>query len=97
MENAVKHGVGAHAGEGVVRVIARREGASLRLEVEDRCQGEHLGIVEAGTGIALQTLRERLAKRFGEAAAIELVPHDRGMCARVTVPWIETAQEKEAA
>ncbi|MAQ15963.1 MAG: hypothetical protein CMN30_14365 [Sandaracinus sp.] len=95
VENAVKHGVGAHAGEGVVRVIARREDDTLRIEVEDHCQGEHVGVIEAGTGIALQTLRERLGKRFGDDASLELIPGADGMCARVTLPW--TALDEQAA
>jgi len=97
VENAVKHGVGAHAGEGVVRVIARRDGGTLRLEVEDESQGEHVGIIEAGSGIALQTLRERLAKRFGGEASLELEPTELGMCARVTLPWHAKGEEKSAA
>jgi len=97
VENAVKHGVGAHAGEGVVRVIARRDGATLRLEVEDESQGEHVGTIEAGTGIALQTLRERLAKRFGENASLQLEPREHGMCAQVTLPWQALDEERDAA
>jgi len=97
VENAVKHGVGAHAGEGVVRVIARRDGGTLRLEVEDESQGEHVGTIEAGTGIALQTLRERLAKRFGDAASLQLEPIEHGMCARVTLPWQALDEERDAA
>ncbi len=97
VENAVKHGVGAHAGEGVVRVIARRDGGTLRLEVEDESQGEHVGTIEAGSGIALQTLRERLAKRFGDRASLQLEPTELGMCARVTLPWQALDEEKNAA
>ena len=100
VENAVKHGVAAHAGEGIVRVIARRDGGTLVIEVQDHCKGEYVGIVEAGTGIALQTLRERLAKRFGDVASLELLPRDDGMCARVTLPWAaldERIETKSAA
>jgi LytS/YehU family sensor histidine kinase len=86
VENAVKHGVGAHE-SGVVRIEARREGRALIVEVHDESEGEHLGKVEAGHGIALKTLRERLTKRFGESATLELVPKERGTIARVTLPW----------
>lgn len=88
VENAVKHGVGAHDGEGIVRVIARRQEDTLRIEVEDHCTGTHIGTLEDGTGIALDTLRQRLAHRFPEAS-ITLVPTDHGMRACVTFPWSE--------
>jgi len=78
--------VGAHE-SGVVRIEARREGRALIVEVHDESEGEHLGKVEAGHGIALKTLRERLTKRFGESATLELVPKERGTIARVTLPW----------
>ena len=99
VENAVKHGVAAHAGEGIVRVITRRDGGTLRVEVHDISQGEHLGTVEAGTGIALQTLRERLSKRFGAEATLELQPlppPQRGMCALVILPWEALTTSKRA-
>ncbi|MCA9613252.1 MAG: histidine kinase [Sandaracinus sp.] len=86
VENAVKHGVGAHE-TGVVRLEARREGRALIVEVHDQSEGEHLGKLEAGHGIALKTLRERLTKRFGDSATLELLPKERGTIARVTLPW----------
>ncbi|HJL04513.1 MAG TPA: histidine kinase [Polyangiaceae bacterium LLY-WYZ-15_(1-7)] len=93
VENAVKHGVAAHAGGGTVHIAARRERRKLRIEVVDTSDGEHLGVVSGGSGIALKTLRERLAKRFQGEARLELVPHERGMCARVTVPWPDVAPD----
>jgi two-component system, LytTR family, sensor kinase len=101
VENAVKHGVGAHE-SGVVRIEARREGRSLIVEVHDQSEGEHLGKLEAGHGIALKTLRERLTKRFGESATLELLPKERGTIARVTLPWQAVTpeggrEEKDAA
>lgn len=92
VENAVKHGVGAHQ-SGVVRIRARRDGRALVVEVCDQSEGEHLGKVEAGNGIALKTLRERLTKRFGESATLDLVPKERGMIARVTLPWSAVAPD----
>lgn len=99
VENAVKHGVGAHE-RGTVRILARREDTTLVVEVRDESEGEHLGVLkDAGAGIALETLRERLAKRFGEGARLELLPNERGMTARVTLPWeaVAPAPEKDAA
>lgn len=104
VENAVKHGVGAHAGPGTVTIGARREGDDLVVDVVDTSQGEHLGVVKGGSGIALQTLRERLARRFPSGAHLELMPVEGGMCARVTIRWRDVVpgddepnQERSAA
>jgi LytS/YehU family sensor histidine kinase len=90
VENAVKHGVAAHDGEGMVRVVARRDGQTLRLEVQNVNSGTSLGKVEQGAGIALHTLRERLSKRYTGTASLELVPTGSGMHAVVELPWAET-------
>lgn len=90
VENAVKHGVGAREGAGEVEVRARVEAGQLVLEVEDAsesdAQSDRASLSETGAGIALATLRERLNKRFGARASLELVPTARGMIARVTLP-----------
>lgn len=95
VENAVKHGIAAREGGGVVRIAARREDASLVLEVEDRSDGPRAPEQERGAGIALATLRERLAHRFGEAATITLDATDAGMRASVRLPWSAIAAERD--
>ncbi|NOY93210.1 MAG: hypothetical protein GXP55_18650 [Deltaproteobacteria bacterium] len=87
VENAVKHGVAAHDGPGQVLMRAERVGSTLRIAVENHHQGRHLGAPSRGSGIALATLRERLAKRFGDRASLELQPLPDGMCACVEMPW----------
>ncbi len=90
VENAVKHGISAHDGAGEVALRARLEGGLLVIEVEDAADGPALTDTasgsDAGAGIALATLRERLTKRFGVRASLELVPTSRGMIARVSLP-----------
>jgi len=90
VENAVKHGIGAREGAGEVELRARLEAGLLVLEVEDAADGPALtdtaSSSDAGAGIALATLRERLTKRFGVRASLELVPTSRGMIARVSLP-----------
>jgi len=92
VENAVKHGVAAHDGPGKVVVRAQRVDQTLRIEVENHHQGRHLGTPSRGNGIALATLRERLAKRFGDRASLELRPLPDGMCACVEIPWLAKAE-----
>ena len=87
VENAVKHGIAPRDGAGEVEVRARLEGELLVLEVEDAADDAGpAAIAEHGAGIALATLRERLAKRFGPRATIVLAPTPRGTIARVSLP-----------
>lgn len=95
VENAVKHGVAAHVGPGRVRIVARRQDARITVEVEDQSVGDRLPPREAGSGIALETLRERLSKRYGDEASLRLEPTTSGMRACVTVPYREAPAAKE--
>ena len=100
VENAVKHGVAARSGPGVVTISARRESDTVIVEVEDRSEGHRVPLTEQGSGIALKTLRERLGKQFGGEASLELVPTEHGMRVLVRVPWRERpagADEARAA
>lgn len=91
VENAVKHGVARRDGAGRVAVRAREEEGALVIEIEDEASGARLPPVETGSGIALDTLRRRLARRYGEKASLGLSPTERGMRATVRLP-IEEGQ-----
>lgn len=86
VENAVKHGVARRDGPGRVSLRARADDGALVIEVEDEASGRRLPPVESGSGIALETLRRRLARRYGEAASLALRPTEHGMCATVRLP-----------
>ena len=86
VENAVKHGVARRDGVGRVRISARSEDGQLVLEVEDAASGKPVPPLESGNGIALSTLRQRLAKRYGAGASLALEPTERGMRASVRLP-----------
>lgn len=89
VENAVKHGVGAHDGKGTVHIEARRAGNGIEVVVEDASTGNHVGVREAGSKTALRTLRERLEKRFGPEASISLEKTAVGMRALLRLPVTE--------
>ncbi|MCZ7677301.1 MAG: histidine kinase [Sandaracinaceae bacterium] len=91
VENAVKHGVARRDGAGRVAVRAREEEGALVIEIEDEASGARLPPVETGSGIALDTLRRRLARRYGDKASLGLSPTERGMRATVRLP-IEEGQ-----
>lgn len=77
VENAVKHGVGTHDGTGIVTVSAMLQNQDLVIEVQDQSVGAKQHSIQ-GTGIALVTLRERLKRRYGSRASLELVRTDDG-------------------
>jgi two-component system sensor histidine kinase AlgZ len=68
VENAVKHGIGNLTEGGVVRIVATRAGAVLRLVVENDVDEELP--TAAGSGIGLANVRQRLAVAYGAEAAI---------------------------
>jgi signal transduction histidine kinase len=93
VENAVRHGVAARPGPGVVGIRARRDVDTLRLEVWD--DGPGLGDAAAATatrpGIGLANTRARLAQLYGAAQRLELVDGDpRGLVVRLSLPFRET-------
>lgn len=97
VENAVKHGIASHEGGGTVRIVVRREGGSVVVEVEDRGRGKPLPVATDGSGIALATLRQRLERRFGPRATLALERTDEGMRATVRLPIATNAKAREAA
>lgn len=98
VENAVKHGVSRRDGPGRVMLSARVDDEeTLVIEVEDEATGTPMPPVETGSGIALDTLRQRLARRYGDAASLALTPTENGMRATVRLPAPELAADRRAA
>lgn len=86
VENAVKHGIANRKDGGEITVRAMRSDQHLCIEVIDRGEGVLLGEPTPGSGIALDTLRQILERRFGGEADLELVRHDGSTTARVRLP-----------
>ena len=70
VENALHHGLLTKVSRGNLRILARREGAQLRLSVED----DGLGLPSGGIveGVGLGNTRARLEKLFGGAASLQM-------------------------
>lgn len=91
VENAVRHGVSARPGPGVVGIRARRDADTLHLEVWDDgpgLDGTARGAVPAGRGIGLANTRARLTQLYGTSHRVELL--DRvpgGLVVRVSLPY----------
>jgi LytS/YehU family sensor histidine kinase len=98
VENAIRHGVARRDGPGVVRIRASEEEAALIVRVEDETSGAALpaSSADAGAGIALSTLRERLTRRFGAGATIDLTFRDHGAVATLRIPIAALGMEPPA-
>lgn len=94
VENAVRHGIARKASAGLVRVVARRQGELLRLEVQDDGPGPGGGAGGAGgAGIGLANTRARLHQLYGDAAELTLQPApDGGALVSMTLPLREVAE-----
>ncbi|QNM96839.1 sensor histidine kinase [Chitinimonas koreensis] len=85
VENALKHGLEPKRGDGRIDIVAWRDGARLRVAVED----DGVGFSESGGGhgIGLRNLRERLAALFGAEAGLLLAARpDGGVRAELNLP-----------
>jgi len=71
VENAVRHGVGQLLEGGVVQIDARRDGARVRISVENRCDPDRPSA--QGHGIGLANTRRRIATYYGDDARIEVI------------------------
>lgn len=88
-ENAIKHGVGAHTDGGAVRISARRDGATLILDVVDSGEGPADGKPPTER-IGLSTVRARLERLYGTNQSLTIEPAPGGGClARITLPFEE--------
>jgi signal transduction histidine kinase len=90
VENAIRHGIGASAGVGLVEVTARHEGEQLILTVRDNgpgLSGGHLNPAKPGVGIS--NLRRRLHCLYGSSCDFHLGTHPEGGCAaRICLPAV---------
>jgi two-component system, LytTR family, sensor kinase len=74
VENAIRHGIGAHAGTGHIQIEARQDRAANMLILQVRDDGQ--GLAEAGAGlregIGLGNTRARLQELYGPAHRVDI-------------------------
>lgn len=91
VENAIRHGVAKTAGAGEIHIAARREDATLVLDVSNPTS-ESAAPGGPGLGIALDNTRRRLAELYGDAQRLDITEgHDRATVS-ICIPWHETAE-----
>ena len=95
VENAVRHGVAARENGGIVQIIQRDESDGITIEVRDIGYGK-LNLTEKQEkrrGIGVANVRARLAvENNGE---LELIPEEKGTCARITLKNVKYSSEEE--
>ena len=95
-ENAIRHGIGAKAGRGVLEISASRHGSRLSLVVRDNGVGLRTsGKQPISEGVGLSTVRGRLETLYGRDQSLVLrnLP-EGGVEARISMPY--TTTEKQA-
>lgn len=85
VENAIKHGVSPLPQGGEVRVEAKRDGAAVRILIENPVDLD--APRPLGLGLGLRQVRQRLIGRFGEGAAFEATLADGRHAVRLSFPF----------
>lgn len=70
VENAIRHGIGRRSTSGAIAIRARREGASLQIEVCDDGPGFQEEGAPGGMGLGLANTRARLEQLYGDRAEL---------------------------
>ncbi len=96
VENAIRHGIESQARPGRIRLLARRQGDELTLEVHDN--GGGLASQPPPDGVGLSNTRARLRTLYGEAHVFEFCnPPEGGLLVRLTLPFrSESTQDEDA-
>jgi two-component system LytT family sensor kinase len=102
VENAIRHGVDAQRGEGLVEIRARTEGQILHLTVRDDGPGIRTdavnGTPQKGRGIGLSNTRARLRELYGSASMLGLANHPGGgAVVSLTIPLRRDAAPARSA
>lgn len=103
VENALIHGLGINKGEGIIRIIARRQNDVVRFIVWDDGQGANPDemnailrddkIVKEGYGI--RNVNSRIQICYGEQFGLKYLDVDKGTKVQVTVPAIEDVRKRK--
>jgi signal transduction histidine kinase len=86
VENAIRHGVARLPGPGRVRIVARRDGEDLVLDIEDSGPGLGQRRAPVREGVGLSNTRSRLRELYRDEGSVGFVPVDRGAIVRVRLP-----------
>ena len=106
VENAIKHGIMPKVGPGTVRIIIRRVGNEMAIEIADDGVGVPPDIMPkvftpgfgSGSGVGLSNVNERLKGLFGADYGLRLMSErDKGTVVKLRIPFLEPAAEAKGA
>ena len=86
VENAVKHGIGQLLEGGSIRVVAERAGSLLRIRIENDLDPDAAGTAQAGNGIGLVNVRQRLAAAYGREGSVHWAREDNRFRVDLVLP-----------
>lgn len=87
VENAVRHGISAASSAGAIEIHASIAEGRLRLVVSDDGPGMREPSAQAGSGMGLRNVRERLAQLYGERGTLSIDSADSaGTTVRIEIP-----------
>jgi hypothetical protein len=78
LENAVAHGIGGSEGRVHVHVSCELHGNLVRVTVHNISEGQSMAPAPPGTGLGLESTRERLQAAFGASASVDTDSPARG-------------------
>jgi len=96
VENAIKHGVAARAGEGFVRIAIRRESNWISIIITNSGGSDLERINAADAGIGLSNVRRRLALCYGEETQFEVVVANDTTSVGFTLPLAHSPEFRTA-
>jgi LytS/YehU family sensor histidine kinase len=86
VENAIKHGISAKPGSGLLCLRASMLDDELRITVEDTGAGMSNGGSKSGAGVGLANLKRRLQLCFGPDADLSIDSGPRGTKVQFAIP-----------
>jgi two-component sensor histidine kinase len=98
VENAIKHGVAPRNAPGRIRIVAARDGQSLRLEVIDNGVGlSGSARAKLHGGVGLSNTRARLECLYGDAQQLLFVETGEGLTVQMRFPFSRLAAGSDEA
>jgi sensor histidine kinase YesM len=87
VENAVRHGVSAKAGPGMIQVMAKRNNSKLQITISDNGPGLPERI---NHGIGISSTRNRLEQMYGAQGVFQITNQDECTVAILELPFHES-------
>jgi two-component system, LytTR family, sensor kinase len=87
VENAIKHGIAPRSAPGIIRIAARKDGDTLRLEVGDNGAGLAGGRSQLHTGVGLSNTRARLEVLYGTDQSLSIADSRFGLTVELSFPF----------